>query len=169
VLLHNVVKNRDSSVGCKIKMRYLPTVLRPGSSHLLQRNLITNTQYFTGNPPYSFPPYSSRYAAAHRSRCGKGRGTDCRDGCGLINWRVPQGSEASLFAEACDRRGASAFQLAGARVDGRSCRWLGKRAGRDSVQVDSVRETVTSREEVRPMNAVRTWVLSLVVTVGRLT
>jgi hypothetical protein len=27
---------------------------------------------FTGNPPYSFPPYSSRYAAAHRSRCGRG-------------------------------------------------------------------------------------------------
>jgi hypothetical protein len=26
----------------------------------------------TGNLPYSFPPYSSRYAAAHRSRCGRG-------------------------------------------------------------------------------------------------
>jgi hypothetical protein len=44
-----------------------------------------------------------------------------------------------------------------------------KMVGRDDVRVDSVRETVTPREEVRPMNAVRMWVLPLVVTVGRLT
>ena len=78
-----------------------------------------------------------------------------------------QGSEASSFAEACNRRGASAFQLAGERVDSRSGRWSGKWVGRDSVQVDSVRQTVTSREEVRPMNAVTMWVLPLVFTVGR--
>jgi len=33
----------------------------------------------------------------------------------------------------------------------------------------NVRRTVTSREEVRPMNAVPTWVLPLVVTAARLT
>lgn len=44
-----------------------------------------------------------------------------------------------------------------------------KSPGRDSVQVDSVRETVMSREEVRPMNAVTMWVLPLVFTVGRQT
>jgi hypothetical protein len=37
------------------------------------------------------------------------------------------------------------------------------------VRVDSVPQAVTPREEVRPMNAVPTWVLPLVVTVGRLT
>jgi hypothetical protein len=42
-----------------------------------------------------------------------------------------------------------------------------KMGGRDSAQVDSVRETVTSREEVRPMNATTMWVLPLVFTVGR--
>ena len=42
-----------------------------------------------------------------------------------------------------------------------------KWVGRDSVQVDSVRETVISREEVRPMNAVSMWVLPLVFTVER--
>jgi len=41
--------------------------------------------------------------------------------------------------------------------------------GRDDVRVDSVRQTVTSLEEVRPMNAVSMWVLPLFVTVGRLT
>jgi hypothetical protein len=41
--------------------------------------------------------------------------------------------------------------------------------GRQSVHVDNVRETVTSREEVRPMNAVTMWVLPLVYAVGRLT
>ena len=45
---------------------------------------------------------------------------------------------------------------------------VGKRVGRDSVQVGSVRETVTSREEVRPMNARTMWVLPLVFTVRRL-
>jgi len=40
--------------------------------------------------------------------------------------------------------------------------------GRDSVPVDSLRETVTSREEVRPMNAGTMWVLPLVFAVGRL-
>jgi hypothetical protein len=44
-----------------------------------------------------------------------------------------------------------------------------KKIGRDSVQVDSVRETATSREEVRPMNAITMWVLPLVFTVGRST
>jgi hypothetical protein len=39
--------------------------------------------------------------------------------------------------------------------------------GRASVQVDSVRKTVTSHEEVRPMNAVTTWVLPLVFAVER--
>ena len=42
-----------------------------------------------------------------------------------------------------------------------------KCVGRDSVRVDSVRETVTPREEVRPMNAVTMWVLPLVFTVER--
>ena len=59
--------------------------------------------------------------------------------------------------------------VAGERVDGRSGRWSAKWVGRASVQVDSVRETVTSREEVRPMNAVTVWVLPLVFTVRRLT
>jgi hypothetical protein len=44
-----------------------------------------------------------------------------------------------------------------------------KMVGRDDARAGSVRATVTSREEVRPMNAVSMWVLSLVVTVGRLT
>ncbi len=44
-----------------------------------------------------------------------------------------------------------------------------KLVGRDSVRVDSVRETVTAREEVRPVNATTMWVLPLVSTVGRLT
>jgi hypothetical protein len=44
---------------------------------------------------------------------------------------------------------------------------LRKMVGRDSVQVDSVRQTVTSREEVRPMNARTMWVLPLVFTVER--
>jgi hypothetical protein len=56
---------------------------------------------------------------------------------------------------------------AGERVDSRSGRWSGKWVGRDSVQVDNVRETVTSREEVRPMNAITMWVLPLVFTVER--
>lgn len=42
-----------------------------------------------------------------------------------------------------------------------------KMVGRASVQVDTVRETVTSREEVRPMNAIFVWVLPLVFTVER--
>jgi hypothetical protein len=42
-----------------------------------------------------------------------------------------------------------------------------KMVGRGSVQVGSVRETVTSHEEVRPMNATR-WVLPLVFAVERL-
>jgi hypothetical protein len=41
--------------------------------------------------------------------------------------------------------------------------------GRNAVRADSVPETVVPREEVRPMNNVRTWVLPFVVTVGRLT
>jgi hypothetical protein len=41
--------------------------------------------------------------------------------------------------------------------------WAGRRSA------DSLREAVTSREEVRPMNAVSRWVLPLFVTVGRLT
>jgi hypothetical protein len=44
-----------------------------------------------------------------------------------------------------------------------------KRVGRDDVRADSVWETVTSREEVRPMNVVSMWVLRLFFTVGRLT
>ena len=40
---------------------------------------------------------------------------------------------------------------------------------RGRVRVGNVPQAVTPREEVRPMNAVRTWVLPLVVTVGRLT
>ena len=44
-----------------------------------------------------------------------------------------------------------------------------KTVSRGRVRVDSVPGAVTPREEVRPMNAVRTWVLPLVVTVGRLT
>jgi len=44
-----------------------------------------------------------------------------------------------------------------------------KLVGRQSAHVDSVRETVTSREEVRPMNVLTMWVLPLVFTVGRLT
>lgn len=35
------------------------------------------------------------------------------------------------------------------------------------MQVDSVRETVTLREEVRPMTAGIMWALPLVLTVGR--
>lgn len=42
----------------------------------------------------------------------------------------------------------------------------GKMVGQDDVQVDSVLETVTSREEVSPMNAVSLWVLHVFVTVG---
>jgi hypothetical protein len=38
---------------------------------------------------------------------------------------------------------------------------------KDSIQVDSLVETVTSRKEVRPMNAVTMWVLPLVFTVER--
>jgi hypothetical protein len=41
----------------------------------------------TGNPPYSFPPYWSPYAAAHRSRCGRGDAPDCRDCGGLVKAR----------------------------------------------------------------------------------
>jgi hypothetical protein len=37
------------------------------------------------------------------------------------------------------------------------------------VRADNVREAVTPSEEVRPMNAVRTWVLPIVVMAGRLT
>jgi hypothetical protein len=44
-----------------------------------------------------------------------------------------------------------------------------KIVGRGRLRVGNVPEAVTPREEVRPMNAVRTWVLPLVVTVGRLT
>jgi hypothetical protein len=97
-----------------------------------------------------------------RPACSKVR----RDGCGLIDWRVPQGSEASSFAEACNRGSASAFHWqTSVSTAGRFVvrKWI----GRDSVQVDSVRETVTSREEVRPMNAVTMWVLPLVFTVER--
>jgi hypothetical protein len=39
---------------------------------MLLHNMLANTASFTGNPPYSFPPHSSRYAAAHRSRYGRG-------------------------------------------------------------------------------------------------
>jgi hypothetical protein len=46
---------------------------------------------------------------------------------------------------------------------------LREMVGRDGVPADTVRWTVTFREEVRPMNAVSMWVLPLVVTVGRLT
>lgn len=41
--------------------------------------------------------------------------------------------------------------------------------GRDDIRADSVREAVTPRKEVRPMNAVRMWVLCFVVMVRRLT
>jgi hypothetical protein len=41
--------------------------------------------------------------------------------------------------------------------------------GPGRVRVDNVRAAVTPREEVRPMNAVRTWVLPRVFTAGRLT
>jgi hypothetical protein len=121
----------------------------------------------TGNLPFSFPPYSSRYAAAHRSRCGRGEALIAGMAVAGLTGASLQGSEASSFAEACNGRGASAFQLVGERVDSRWVRWSGKWVGRDSVQVDSVRETVTSREEVRPMNAVTMWVLPLVFTVER--
>jgi hypothetical protein len=43
-----------------------------------------------------------------------------------------------------------------------------KIVGRGRVRVGNVPEAVTLRGEVRPMNVVRTWVLPLVVTVGRL-
>jgi len=62
---------------------------------------------------------------------------------------------------------ASAFQVAGERVD---TGLVGEQENRlDGIQfrVDSVRETVTSREEVRPMNAITMWVLPLVFTVER--
>jgi hypothetical protein len=45
----------------------------------------------------------------------------------------------------------------------------GKKGWWDEIPVDSLPEAVTSREEVRPMNAVWKWVLPLFVTVGRLT
>jgi hypothetical protein len=45
----------------------------------------------------------------------------------------------------------------------------GKRVGRDDARLVVSWDTVTGREEVRPMNAVSMWVLPLVVTVGRLT
>jgi len=45
----------------------------------------------------------------------------------------------------------------------------GNLVGRTTFGQIGSRETVTPPEEVRPMNAVRTWVLPLVVTVGRLT
>ncbi len=45
----------------------------------------------------------------------------------------------------------------------------GKMIGRASVGVDSLCETVTTRQEVRPMNAVTMWVLPLVFTDRRLT
>jgi hypothetical protein len=52
----------------------------------------------------------------------------------------------------------------------RRCRVVGgEMVGRDDVRADSLLQTGTSREEVRPMNAVSMWVLPLVVTVGRLT
>jgi hypothetical protein len=76
-------------------------------------------------------------------------------GCGLVNWRV-------------SGRSHSAGVPAGTRL----CRQPAgscseKSVGPNSVPVDSVRETVTSREEVRPMNAVTMWVLPLVFTVQR--
>lgn len=44
-----------------------------------------------------------------------------------------------------------------------------KMIGRASVRIDSLCETVTTRQEVRPMNAVTMWVLPLVFTDRRLT
>jgi hypothetical protein len=44
-----------------------------------------------------------------------------------------------------------------------------ERVGRDADRSCSVLVTVTGREEVRPMNAVSTWVLPLFVTAGRST
>ncbi len=45
----------------------------------------------------------------------------------------------------------------------------GKMIGRASARIDSLCETVTTRQEVRPMNAVTMWVLPLVFTDRRLT
>lgn len=45
----------------------------------------------------------------------------------------------------------------------------GETVGRDDTRVGSVRATVTSGQEVRPMNAVSVWVLRLFVAVGRST
>lgn len=55
------------------------------------------------------------------------------------------------------------------RMSDKTAEWsVGRKLiGRDSVRVVSVRETVTAREEVRPMNATTRWVLPLVCTVGR--
>lgn len=44
-----------------------------------------------------------------------------------------------------------------------------KLIGRGPVRIDSLCETVTTRQEVRPMNAVTMWVLPLVFTDRRLT
>ena len=55
--------------------------------------------------------------------------------------------------------------IAGMTAAGRA----GKMIGRASVRVDSLCETVTTRQEVRPMNAVTMWVLPLVFTDRRLT
>ena len=57
--------------------------------------------------------------------------------------------------------------LADERVDIWLSQCFRKIGWTDSVQVDSVRETVTSREEVRPMNVLTMWVLPLVFTAGR--
>jgi hypothetical protein len=48
-----------------------------------------NTEYFTGNPPYSIPSYSLPIRSSASLQMWQGRGTDCRDGCSLINWSFP--------------------------------------------------------------------------------
>jgi hypothetical protein len=83
--------------------------------------------------------------------------TDCRDCCSHINLRV-----AARFLGKFLLR--SDWQQA-CRQPVRSV--VRKMVGLDSSQVDSVRETVTSREEVTPMNVVTMWVLPLSFTVER--
>jgi len=98
----------------------------------------------TGNPPYSIRPYCRAAGASRSEWCGRGRcassasfemrqerGTDGRDGYGPDQLARPgKVARQVRFAEACDRRGASAFQLAGERgivaSRARGCGWVAR-------------------------------------------
>lgn len=83
--------------------------------------------------------------------------TNCSYGCFR---RIPPDAQHRIRRDVAGERQPS-VSTAG-RVPGQENRLDGIR-----FRLIGVRETVTSREEVRPMNAVTMWVLPLVFTVER--